>query len=69
MKTVKIELADDLAEKLNRVSKEKRDLLLKIWIDRITSSGSLSDLLEFSAIQAQKQGLTDEDLKELLKDE
>jgi len=70
MKTITLELEDNLADKLSRVSKEKRDMLLKIWVERITSSSkSLSDLLEFSALQAHQQGMTDEKLKELLKDE
>ena len=52
----------------NRISKTKREGLLKILIDRITSSTSMSDLLEFSALQAEKQGMTEEKLKELLRE-
>jgi hypothetical protein len=68
MKTITLELDDDLAEKLSRVSKEKRDMFLKIWVERVTtSSKSLSDLLEFSAIQARKLGVPDGKLNELRK--
>ena len=68
MKTITIELNDELAERFNRISKNKREGLLKILIDRITSSTSMSDLLEFSALQAEKQGMTEEKLKELLRE-
>ena len=68
MKTITIELNDELAERFNRISKTKRKGLLKILIDRITSSTSMSDLLEFSALQAEKQGMTEEKLKELLRE-
>ena len=69
MKTLTIELEDELARKFNRVAKEKRDMLLKIWVERVTSSQSLSDLFEFTAEQAKRQGLTEERLTELLKKE
>lgn len=70
MKTISLELEDDLADKFDQLSKDKRDVLLKIWVERvISSSKSLSDLLEFSATQAEKQGITEEKLNELLKKE
>ena len=69
MKTITLDVNDELAERFNKMGKVKREALLKILVDRITSSTSLSDLLEFSALQAEKQGMTDEKLKELLKDE
>ena len=69
MKTITLDVSDELAERFNKMSKMKREVLLKILLDRITSSASLSDLLEFSALQAEKQGITEEKLKELLKDE
>ena len=69
MKTISLDVNDELAERFNKMGKVKREALLKILVDRITSSTSLSDLLEFSALQAEKQGMTEEKLKELLKDE
>ena len=69
MKTITIEVNDELADRFNKISKTKREGLLKILIDRTISSKSLSDLLEFTALQAQKQGMTEDKLKELLKDE
>jgi hypothetical protein len=69
MKTISFEVNDELADKFNKMSKEKRDTLLKILLDRITSTTSLSDVLKFSALQAEQQGMTEEKLNELLKEE
>ena len=41
--------------------------MLQLLVDRMTDTSSLSDLLTFSATQAEQQGMTDELLIELLK--
>lgn len=69
MKTITLEVSDELADKFNTIEKIKREMMLKVLVDRMTDSSSLSDLLTFSATQAEQQGMTDELLKELLKDE
>lgn len=69
MRTITLNVSDELADRFDKMNKEKREALLKILLDRITTSASLSDLMEFSALQAEKQGMTQEKLKELLKDE
>ncbi len=69
MKTITLDVNDELAERFNKMGKVKREALLNILVDRITSSKSLSDVLEYSASQAEKQGMTEEKLMELLKDE
>lgn len=47
MKTITLEVNNELADKFNKMNKSKREALLKILIDSITASTSLSDLLEF----------------------
>ena len=69
MKTITLEVSDELADKFNTIEKIKREMMLQVLVDRMTDSSSLSDLLAFSATQAEQQGMTDELLKELLKDE
>ena len=67
MKTITLEVSDELADKFNTIEKIKREMMLQLLVDRMTDSSSLSDLLTFSATQAEQQGMTDELLKELLK--
>ena len=67
MKTITLEVSDELADKFNTIEKIKREMMLQVLVDRMTDSSSLSDLLAFSATQAEQQGMTDELLKELLK--
>ena len=69
MKTITLEVSDELADKFNTIEKINREMMLQVLVDRMTDSSSLSDLLAFSATQAEQQGMTDELLKELLKDE
>ena len=69
MKTITFEVSDELADKFNTIEKIKREMMLQVLVDRMTDSSSLSDLFAFSATQAEQQGMTDELLKELLKDE
>ncbi|MBY0434743.1 MAG: hypothetical protein K2U26_11590 [Cyclobacteriaceae bacterium] len=69
MKTITLEVSDELADKFNTIEKNKREIMLRLLVDRMTDSSSLSDLLAFSAKQAEKQGMNDELLKKLLKDE
>ena len=66
MKTITLEVSDELADKFNNIEKIKREMMLRFLVDRMTDSTSLSDLLTFSATQAEQQGMTDELLKELL---
>lgn len=67
MTTITLNVSDELAQRFNKMNKSKRDALIKILLDRITSSESLSDLLEFSALQAEEQGMTEDKLKTCLK--
>jgi hypothetical protein len=69
MKTITLEVSDELADKFNNIEKIKREMMLKLLVDRMTDSSSLSDLLAFSATQAEQQGMNDKLLEELLKDE
>jgi hypothetical protein len=69
MKTITLEVSDELADKFNNIEKIKREMMLKLMVDRMTDSSSLSDLLAFSATQAEQQGMNDTLLEELLKDE
>jgi hypothetical protein len=69
MKTITLEVSDELADKFNNIEKIKREMMLKLLVDRMTDSSSLSDLLAFSATQAEQKGMNDKLLKELLKDE
>ena len=67
MKTITLEVSDELADKFNTIEKIKREMMLQLLVDRMTDTSSLSDLLTFSATQAEQQGMTDELLIELLK--
>lgn len=69
MKTITLEVSDELADKYNGMKKNKRETILKILLSRVTDSSSLSDLLDFSAAQAEHHGMTEEKLAELLKEE
>lgn len=69
MKTITLEVSDELADKFNNIEKIKREMMLQLLVDRMTDSSSLSDLLAFSATQAEQQGMNDKLLEQLLKDE
>jgi hypothetical protein len=69
MKTITLEVSDELADMFNNIEKIKREMMLQLLVDRMTDSSSLSDLLAFSATQAEQQGMNDKLLEELLKDE
>lgn len=68
MRNITLNVSDDLADRFSK-NQQKLEAMVRILLDRITSSESLSDVLEFSALQAKKLGITEEELKELLKDE
>jgi hypothetical protein len=63
MKTISLEVSDELADRFNTIEKNKREMMLRLLVDRMTDSSSLSDLLAFSAAQAEQQGMNDELLK------
>jgi hypothetical protein len=69
MKTITLEVSDELADRFNTIEKKKQEMMLRLLVDRMTDSSSLSELLAFSSTQAEQQGMNDELLKKLLKDE
>ncbi len=69
MKTITLEVSDELADRFNTIEKKKQEMMLRLLVDRMTDSSSLSELLAFSSTQAEQQGINDELLKKLLKDE
>ena len=66
MKTITLEVNEDVAEKLLAMDSNKRSLFLKFFTDRV-EKGNWKDLFIKTAKLAEKQGLNEEKLKELLK--
>ncbi len=66
MKTISLEVNEDVAEKLLAMDSNKRSLFLKFFTD-LAEKGNWKDLFIKTAEQAEKQGLNEEKLKELLK--
>lgn len=68
MKTITIELNDEVADKILAMDNAKRLLAFKFITD-LEKKSDWKKLFAKTAEQAERQGLTDEKLSELLKDE
>ena len=68
MKTITIELNDDVADRFLSMDKAKRLLAMKFITD-LEKHSSWKELFLKTAEQAEKQGMTEEKLQDLLKDE
>ncbi len=66
MKTVSIELNDDLADWLVKMDSQKRNVLLR-FLNNLEKETDWKKTFAKTAEQAAKQGLTEEKLNELLK--
>jgi len=66
MKTISIELNDDIADWLIRMDNQKRNSLLKI-LNTLEKETDWKKIFAKTAEQAAKQGLTEEQLNKLLK--
>ena len=65
MKTISLEVSEEVAEKLMAMDKDKRQLALKFITD-IDKKTSWKELFIKTSDQAKKQGLTEKKLKDLL---
>jgi hypothetical protein len=68
MKTITLELSEDVANRLLAMDDQKRSLMLK-FITSMEARGQWKELFIKTAEQAAKQGLTEDILKDLLKKE
>jgi hypothetical protein len=66
MKTITIDVSDSVAERLLAMDNVKRSLMLKLITD-VDIQNSWKELFIKTAENAEKQGLTEEQLQELLK--
>lgn len=66
MKTVSIEVSDEVADGLVKMDRQKRNLLLKFVTD-MEKDLDWRNVFAKTAEQAKKQGLTDDKLEKLLK--
>lgn len=67
MKTISLEVGDELADRFHKMSTVKKAAILKILIEGITSIDSLNDLLNFNNRLAEQQSISEKKLAELLK--
>lgn len=68
MKTITLEVSDNIAEKINRMSPGEK-LAVSKTLDRIVSNRrSLEDIMHEMGEQARKNGLTPEILETILKE-
>lgn len=65
MKTISLEVSEEVAEKLLAMDKEKRQLALKFITD-LDKKTNWKELFIKTSNQAEKQGLTEKKLKHLL---
>jgi predicted metal-dependent phosphotriesterase family hydrolase len=68
MKTISLQLPDDIADKLLSVEDNKRALIFKFIIEMVEGN-NWKDLFNKTSDQAKRQGLTEEKLDELLSKE
>ncbi len=68
MKTITIELNDEVADRFLSMDKAKRLLAMKFITD-LEKQSNWKELFLKTASQAEKQGMTEARLKDLLKDE
>ncbi len=66
MKTISLKLNEEVADKLLSMDDKKRSLILKFITDT-DNQNSWKELFIRTAEQAEKQGLTEEKLRDLLK--
>ncbi len=67
MKT--IEVSDELAEKLAQLSEKEKSLTLETLLRMLEDKRTLFEVMDDMSAYAKKQGLTEEILKDLMKDE
>ena len=65
MKTISLEVNEDVAEKLLAMDSNKRSLFLKFFTD-MAEKGNWKDLFIKTAEQAEKRGLKEQELNKLM---
>ncbi len=69
MKTITLEVNDELADKLARLSDEEKTLALETLLRMLKDKRTLFEVMDDMSAYAKKQGLTEDLLKDLMKDE
>jgi len=69
MKTITLEVSDELANKLSQLSEEKKSLTLETLLRLLDDKRTLPQVMDDISEYARKQGMTEEALKDLMKDE
>ena len=68
MKTITIEVSDELASRLLAMSGEERENLLEKAESMLENSDSLSGIMDKMSAEAQKNGMTPEMLERIIKE-
>jgi len=69
MKTININVDDNIADKFERLSKKEKENVSNLLKEIMEDSRSLKEVMEDMGKYAKKQGLTPEMLDDILKDD
>ncbi len=69
MKTITLNVSDELASKLEKLTDQEKQLTLETLSRLLDDKRTLFEVMDDISEYAKKQGMTEEKLKDLLKDE
>jgi hypothetical protein len=69
MKTITLNVSDELASRLEKLTDQERQLTLETLSRLLNDKRTLFEVMDDISEYAKKQGMTEEKLKDLLKDE
>jgi hypothetical protein len=69
MKTITLDVNDELADTLARLSEAEKSVTLETLLRMLKDKRTIFDVMDDISAYARQQGLTEEGLKDLLKDE
>ena len=69
MKTITLNVSDELASRLEKLTDQERQLTLETLSRLLNDKRTLFEVMDDISEYAKKQGMTEEKMKDLLKDE
>lgn len=69
MKTITLNVSDEVASKLERLTEEEKQSAIETLSRLLNDKRTLFEVMDDISKYAKKQGMTEEKLKDLLKDE
>ncbi len=69
MKTITLNVSDELASRLEKLTDQEKQLTLETLSRLLDDKRTLFEVMDDISEYAKKQGMTEEKLKDLLKDE